>query len=152
MNIKWTAEQIALLGTAHDTEVSAATGYAVHAVARQRKRLGIPRYRVQRQRADARKFQRWSSTEDSIVMAHSPTEAAARLPGRTTQDVYARRKLLMRSGQTPRSVGRPSSGRVPCTIRLLPDVLSRLKESHPTALIRSEFLERIIMQELDNAR
>jgi hypothetical protein len=39
---RWTAEQLALLGTIPDEEVAAKTGRSVSAVRRKREKLGIP--------------------------------------------------------------------------------------------------------------
>jgi hypothetical protein len=83
---RWTPVEIALLGTAPDTEIAKRLDVSASAVARKRTQLGIaPR--------STQGLTRWGLTEMSMLGRYCDSQVAE-LTGRPLKEVVAKREML----------------------------------------------------------
>jgi hypothetical protein len=79
---RWTAEQVALLGTDHDAAIAERLGVARHVIENKRRRLGIPGI-----------VERWTDGEVGLLGTRTDREVASQL-GRQTAAVRRKRQVM----------------------------------------------------------
>lgn len=93
MKLEWTAEQLALVGSAPDVEVARQLGVSRMMIGRKRKELGLPPYPVKACGHDRQTPFEWTEEALAILGTEPDMEVALKL-GVSRQAVFRQRKRL----------------------------------------------------------